>query len=108
MRQKTHRLPPNRKVSPTILTWMGKVKRVSYSSSPPAAALKSQIVPLHLSKNNLKLKFVKLELYFMFNNLCKRKTLINKQLTLSNKQQQQQHQRLTLSDKKPQKVSAAY
>lgn len=58
--------------------------RVKYSSSPPA--LKS-LNTLFLSNKNLKLKFVKFEIYFMFNNLCKRKTLINKQLTLLNKQQ---------------------
>lgn len=54
---------------------MGKVMRLIFT---PTCQQKSAFDTLQFA-NTLKLK--KLQLFYMFNNLCKRKTLSNKQLT---------------------------
>lgn len=53
--------------------------RLKFTSTPPR---KTNFETLQFSNNSLRLKLKKLELFYMFNNLCKRKTLLNRHLTL--------------------------
>lgn len=46
------------------------------------ASRKSTLETIQISNNSLPLKLKKLQLFYMFNNLCKRKTLLKRQLTL--------------------------
>lgn len=58
---------------------MGKVMKLKFSTN---ASRKSTLETLQISNNSLPLKLKKLQLFYMFNNLCKRKTLLKRQLTL--------------------------
>lgn len=59
---------------------MGKVMKTKFSTNAPR---KSALETLQFSNSSLTLKLKKLELFYMFNNLCKRKTLLNRKLTLA-------------------------